>query len=113
MEENNIDEEGVRFSCQRNNVRRKLFQDDKDDPCDKEKRKEQILEEVRRQSEQSKLRWNFDFEKEIPLPGRYEWVKVEAEETSDTTPNSVLRDSTNIPQGQAKEDDLRNVIETE
>lgn len=52
MEENNIDEEGVRFSRLRNNVRRKLFQDDTDDACNREKCKEQILEETRRQSEQ-------------------------------------------------------------
>ena len=27
--------------------------------------------------EQAKQRWNFDFEKEQPLPGRYEWVKLD------------------------------------
>ncbi|KAF3427480.1 hypothetical protein E2986_10639 [Frieseomelitta varia] len=25
----------------------------------------------------AKQRWNFDFEKEQPLPGRYEWVKLD------------------------------------
>ena len=27
--------------------------------------------------EQAKQRWNFDFEREEPLPGRYEWVKLD------------------------------------
>lgn len=26
---------------------------------------------------QAKRRWNFDFENEVPLPGRYEWVKID------------------------------------
>lgn len=26
---------------------------------------------------QAKERWNFDFEKEEPLPGRYVWVKLD------------------------------------
>lgn len=26
---------------------------------------------------QAKERWNFDFEREVPLSGRYEWVRID------------------------------------
>lgn len=32
-------------------------------------------------------RWNFDFKHEIPLPGRYEWVKLD--EHGNEIPNSI------------------------
>lgn len=35
-----------------------------------------IEEEMRSHLENAKQRWNFDFEKEIPLEGRWKWEKV-------------------------------------
>ena len=41
---------------------------------------DELREEIRKQSiarlEEKKLEYNFDFEKEVPLPGRYLWEKV-------------------------------------
>lgn len=43
---------------------------------------------------QAKERWNFDFENEVPLSGRYEWVKLdrdgnEISETSEQLRNEI------------------------
>jgi hypothetical protein len=35
-----------------------------------------IQEEMRSQLETAKRRWNFDFENEVPLEGRWQWEKV-------------------------------------
>ena len=66
-------------------VRRKLFQDDDDDNERDLERNSGVednlvncfFEEARKNRENAKERWNFDFEKEEPLPGRYVWVKVD------------------------------------
>lgn len=52
---------------------------------------------------QCKRRWNFDFEKEEPLPGRYEWVKLDNH--GNEIPNSAISNDTieNPQDGQAKE----------
>lgn len=34
-----------------------------------------LLEQMRVDAEDARTRWNFDFEKEEPLPGRWQWVK--------------------------------------
>jgi hypothetical protein len=39
-----------------------------------------IEEEVRRDLEAATLRWNFDFENEVPLEGRWQWEQVEPSE---------------------------------
>lgn len=50
--------------------------------------------------EEQRLRWNFDFETETPLPGRYQWVPVdtrtrngEARTSFNTTTQSVRNES--------------------
>ncbi|XP_076760224.1 uncharacterized protein LOC143428868 isoform X1 [Xylocopa sonorina] len=66
-------------------VRRRLFQDDDDDNETESSRNsgvednivDRFFEEARKNRENAKERWNFDFEKEEPLPGRYVWVKVD------------------------------------
>ncbi|XP_053972942.1 uncharacterized protein LOC128887622 isoform X2 [Hylaeus anthracinus] len=69
------------------NVRRRLFQDEEGDNESVSERRSGIednlancfLEEARKNRENAKQRWNFDFEKEEPLPGRYEWIKLDQE----------------------------------
>lgn len=34
-----------------------------------------LLEQIKLEQEAARDRWNFDFEKEEPLPGRWEWVR--------------------------------------
>ncbi|XP_017788384.1 PREDICTED: uncharacterized protein LOC108570958 [Habropoda laboriosa] len=67
-------------------VRRRLFQDDDDDDNETESGRNSgvednlancFFEEARKNRENAKERWNFDFEKEEPLPGRYVWVKLD------------------------------------
>lgn len=38
--------------------------------------------------EQQRHRWNFDFETETPLPGRYQWVRVDASNSSQKNGNA-------------------------
>ncbi|XP_076619305.1 uncharacterized protein LOC143340841 isoform X2 [Colletes latitarsis] len=82
MQYPNIDlQEGRRLR----NVRRRLFQDDEVDNEGDSGRRSGVednlancfFEEARKNRENAKQRWNFDFEKEEPLPGRYEWVKLD------------------------------------
>lgn len=50
---------------------------------------------------EQKRRWNFDFETETPLPGRYQWIRVQRPEpllngncdhsSNDTDPDAVQR----------------------
>lgn len=69
----------------RRSVRRRLFQDDDDDNETESGRNSGVednivnrfYEEARKNRENAKERWNFDFEKEEPLPGRYVWVKLD------------------------------------
>ncbi|XP_014483540.1 PREDICTED: uncharacterized protein LOC106749026 isoform X2 [Dinoponera quadriceps] len=89
MDEKNVDQqEGIR----RRNVCRRLFQDDVDsneqstnDKNDNGRTSNgendnlvnRLFEEARRDRDNAKERWNFDFENEVPLSGRYEWVRVD------------------------------------
>lgn len=43
-------------------------------PKDADTGASEIEKEVK---EEQRLRWNFDFETETPLPGRYQWVRVD------------------------------------
>ncbi|XP_024871658.1 uncharacterized protein LOC112454469 isoform X2 [Temnothorax curvispinosus] len=67
------------YSARLRNVRRRLFQDDGDnDEQQKHKDIENRFSEERRiQLEQSMEKWNFDFVRGEPRPGRYEWVKLD------------------------------------
>ncbi|KAK2587273.1 hypothetical protein KPH14_003003 [Odynerus spinipes] len=79
MQDRNVDvQEGIRLRS----VRRRLFQEDDDRRRDLNTGVEDnvancFFEEVRKHREEAKKRWNFDFEKEIPLPGNYQWVKLD------------------------------------
>ncbi|CAD1479805.1 unnamed protein product, partial [Heterotrigona itama] len=78
MQNPNIDiQEGRRLRS----VRRRLFEDDGDEETPRSSAVEDnanyILEEARKNRENAKQRWNFDFENEEPLPGRYEWVRLD------------------------------------
>ncbi|XP_031834587.1 uncharacterized protein LOC116427891 isoform X2 [Nomia melanderi] len=82
MQNPNVDvQEGRRLRS----VRRRLFQDDANENENNRSRNTGIedniancfFEEARKNRENAKERWNFDFEKEEPLPGRYVWVKLD------------------------------------
>lgn len=78
MQDRNVDVQEARLR----NVRRRLFQDDDDRRRDRENGVEDnvancFVEEVRKHREEAKKKWNFDFEKERPLPGNYEWVRLD------------------------------------
>ncbi|XP_076311977.1 cyclin-dependent kinase inhibitor 1B-like [Tachypleus tridentatus] len=53
-------------------ARRALFT-----PVDHEENLRCLQEETNKIKEQQKMRWNFDFEQETPLEGRYELINVE------------------------------------
>ncbi|XP_077150988.1 uncharacterized protein LOC143815557 [Ranitomeya variabilis] len=53
-------------------VRRNLFGE-----VDHEQLKKDFETNMRDDLEKAKLKWNFDFKKEIPVKGKYEWVRVE------------------------------------
>lgn len=78
---------GIERATRLQGVRRRLFQDD--DKVEENSSVEDnymncLYEETRKTRENAKRRWNFDFEKEEPLPGRYEWVKVDEDFKSET-----------------------------
>nr|XP_012232109.1 PREDICTED: cyclin-dependent kinase inhibitor 2-like isoform X3 [Linepithema humile] len=109
MEERNIDLEAIRFRDQ-DRVRRRLFNDD-----DNEVEQNNITnhlsseEEIQREREKSKERWNFDFEKGEPLTGRYEWEKVSEDGTeSSIQSNNQIQN----PQGENAEEAQNGTEET-
>ncbi|XP_069617803.1 cyclin-dependent kinase inhibitor 1-like isoform X1 [Ranitomeya imitator] len=53
-------------------VRRNLFGE-----VDHEQLKKDFETNMRDDLEKAKLKWNFDFKKQIPVKGKYEWVRVE------------------------------------
>ncbi|XP_077268852.1 uncharacterized protein LOC143900934 isoform X1 [Temnothorax americanus] len=65
------------YNAQLRNVRRRLFQDDGDEQQKHKDIDNRFSEERRIQLEQSMEKWNFDFVREEPRPGRYEWVKLD------------------------------------
>ncbi|CAD6237160.1 GSCOCG00002172001-RA-CDS [Cotesia congregata] len=77
------------------NVRRRLFTDTDDNQENNEEEKttqgnddnlaNRLIEETRFEA---KERWNFDFEKDEPLNGQWEWVKID-EEFSDRNPPAL------------------------
>lgn len=78
MQDRNVDvQEGLRVR----NVSRRLFQEEEDrrdlNAGVEDNYANCLFEEARKHREEAKKRWNFDFEKEVPLPGNYEWVKLD------------------------------------
>lgn len=50
---------------------------------------EQVKEEERKSAEAFEKRWNFKIENETPLPGRYQWEKIENSSTGATSSRSI------------------------
>ncbi|XP_044002572.1 cyclin-dependent kinase inhibitor 1-like isoform X2 [Aphidius gifuensis] len=81
MEEGNDETRALKHR----NVRRKLFVDDEESSSGNNQRgaidneANYFVENAKENLEKAKERWNFDFEKEEPLPGRYEWIKGDEE----------------------------------
>ncbi|XP_076676158.1 uncharacterized protein LOC143373117 isoform X3 [Andrena cerasifolii] len=98
-------------------VRRKLFQDDDDDNERDSERNSGVednlvncfFEEARKNRENAKERWNFDFEKEEPLPGRYVWVKVDQDGNQISNPletNNRVKNLQIMQDESAQDDDV-------
>ncbi|KAG6803403.1 hypothetical protein HZU73_01322 [Apis mellifera caucasica] len=114
MQYPNIDiQEGRRIRS----VRRRLFQDDDDDNETESGRNSRIednvancfFEEARKYRENAKERWNFDFEKEEPLPGRYVWVKLDQHGNEIRNPleaNSRVENIQTMQEEDAQDDDV-------
>ncbi|CAL1685348.1 unnamed protein product [Lasius platythorax] len=68
-------------------TRRKLFADENDSDVEEENFHNHIREENRRKTEEDTKKWNFDFKRGVPLPGRYIWTKLDeyGNEISDST----------------------------
>lgn len=57
---------------------------------------------------QDKEKWNFDFKRGVPLPGRYEWVKLD--EHGNEIPNSINSvNEVNTNEQEQTEETERNV----
>lgn len=79
-------DEYVKTSIDR--ARRKLFANEKDSENGEEENFcNHIREENRRRAEENMKKWNFDFERGVPLPGNFEWKKLDehGNEISDST----------------------------
>lgn len=70
---------------ERRPIARQLFQKDDDvnngdengqNEIDHNNVLDRIAEEIRESQNDARRRWNFDFQNEVPLPGRYQWVRV-------------------------------------
>lgn len=73
------------------------------------------LEEFRRRNrEENARRWNFDFQTETPLPGPYEWVRLEPEQNivvASTTTTLVEACVTTIETQQNVQNDLTEAMD--
>lgn len=117
MEERN---NGAQDNARLRNVRRRLFDDDDDDDDEREpglysgvedNLVNRVFEEARKSRETAKQRWNFDFEKEEPLPGRYEWVKLDQDGNEITNPveaNSAIGNSDEGAKGNVQSEFTEN-----
>ncbi|KAM8877042.1 cyclin dependent kinase inhibitor 1Ca [Synchiropus picturatus] len=59
-------------------VRRSLF-----GPVDHDKLRQDLKQRLKEISEQDNQRWNFDFQTETPLPGRFQWVEIQGDSAAD------------------------------
>ncbi|CAN9506644.1 unnamed protein product [Ophioblennius macclurei] len=62
----------------RESVRRNLF-----GPVDHDQLRRDLKLQLREMMEQDSRRWNFDFESETPLPGRFQWEETPADCSAD------------------------------
>ncbi|KAI3376907.1 hypothetical protein L3Q82_000154 [Scortum barcoo] len=59
----------------RESVRRSLF-----GPVDHDQLRRDLKQRLREITEEDSRRWNFDFQTETPLPGRFQWEEVPADQ---------------------------------
>lgn len=64
----------------------------KPDPETQERNKEDAMDMLKKDTEEKTKKWNFDFENETPLKGRYQWEKVRSETPSKSTGNEQEKD---------------------
>ncbi|XP_011268169.1 cyclin-dependent kinase inhibitor 1 isoform X2 [Camponotus floridanus] len=69
------------------NVRRQLFTDENESEDERQNYDNLIMEDNLQQSERDKEKWNFDFKRGVPLPGRYQWIKLD--EHGNEIPSSI------------------------
>ncbi|XP_050447100.1 uncharacterized protein LOC126849368 isoform X2 [Cataglyphis hispanica] len=71
-------------------TRRKLFADENDSDGEEQNFYNRIIEESRQRSEEDMKKWNFDFKHEIPLSGRFKWVKPDEYEKEISDPTNLI-----------------------
>ncbi|XP_029173858.1 cyclin-dependent kinase inhibitor 1-like isoform X1 [Nylanderia fulva] len=94
-----IMDERVKPSIQ--SVRRRLFveQDgEEENVCN------HIREDSQRKAEEDMKKWNFDFKRGVPLPGRYEWIKLDEH-------GNEISDSTNLVNEEQSQNEQTEQIE--
>ncbi|XP_029173861.1 cyclin-dependent kinase inhibitor 1-like isoform X3 [Nylanderia fulva] len=92
-------DERVKPSIQ--SVRRRLFveQDgEEENVCN------HIREDSQRKAEEDMKKWNFDFKRGVPLPGRYEWIKLDEH-------GNEISDSTNLVNEEQSQNEQTEQIE--
>ncbi|XP_063988917.1 uncharacterized protein LOC135168549 isoform X2 [Diachasmimorpha longicaudata] len=104
MEEGNRETQALKLK----NVRRRLFKDDEDDSTTEprgnaDNEANSFMEKARESFEQAKEKWNFDFEKGEPLPGRFEWIKADEDfPPQESSPPAQEPDDNSITTGNAQ-----------
>lgn len=89
------------FTRRRESVRRSLF-----GPVDHEQLRRDLKLKLREIAEQDSRRWNFNFQTDMPLPGRFEWEETPADCTAAFYQESaLLRDP--VSSSNAEPDDDR------
>ncbi|XP_011304289.1 uncharacterized protein [Fopius arisanus] len=103
MEEGNRETRALNIK----NVRRRLFKDDDDDgetsgPRGTDDNEANIfMEEARKNFQNAKEKWNFDFAKNEPLPGRWQYVKANEDfppDEPETPPSEKEEATSNAPE---------------
>ncbi|XP_029680266.1 cyclin-dependent kinase inhibitor 1-like [Formica exsecta] len=77
------------------NTRRKLFADENDSDGEEQNFYNRIIEESRQRSEEDMKKWNFDFKHEMPLPGRFKWVKTDQYGNEISDPTNLINEEQN------------------
>uniref|UniRef100_A0A8C6WN32 Cyclin-dependent kinase inhibitor domain-containing protein n=1 Tax=Neogobius melanostomus TaxID=47308 RepID=A0A8C6WN32_9GOBI len=68
---------GERRTTAMGTARRSLF-----GPVNHEQLRRELSQRLRDITERDSRRWNFDFQRDAPLPGRFQWEEVPAERTA-------------------------------
>lgn len=54
-----------------------------------------LVEELRHSRDSSKIKWNFDFEQEMPLEGNWEWERIEPRTDNSNNTNFIDQEMEN------------------